>query len=468
MPDSFYVGGGVAESVASPVANALFLVAFVFILLLPRKYVIVPVLLAVFLIPSGEVHVIAGFHLMPLRVIALFGWVRLAGVKIFSSEKPFRGRLNIIDKAFLGYALAHALALILLWRTMAAVNNQFGFLWSVLGMYFLLRYLIQDQTDIYIAIKVFALIAFINALDMVHEKYGDVNLFGVLIGGVDPVPLFRDGAIRSQGSFGHPILAGSYAATVLPLFLLLWKNHKTSILAVAGILASAAMVYTCASSTPALAVGAGVLALFFWPLRKQMRIVRWGIVAFLVVAQIFMHAPVWFLIAHMDVIGASSGWHRAELVDVFIRHFTDWCFFGTKDNGNWGFEMFDVSNNYVSVGESGGFLAFWFFIAVIARSFGRLGKARKAVEGDRKQEWVMWLLGAAVFANVIAFFGITYWDQTEVCWYALLAMISAVTGPILLGNLVQDPQTSGELTNPRVMDQAGSFPDPVVSRVVRS
>jgi hypothetical protein len=30
-----------------------------------------------------------------------------------------------------------------------------------------------------------------------------------------------------------------------------------------------------------------------------------------------------------------------------------------------------------------------------------------------------------MFANVVAFFGISYFDQTIVAWYALLAMISA-------------------------------------------
>jgi hypothetical protein len=32
-------------------------------------------------------------------------------------------------------------------------------------------------------------------------------------------------------------------------------------------------------------------------------------------------------------------------------------------------------------------------------------------------------MGAALFANVVAFFGISYFDQTMVAWYGLLAMI---------------------------------------------
>lgn len=81
---------------------------------------------------------------------------------------------------------------------------------------------------------------------------------------------------------------------------------------------------------------------------------------------------------------------------------------------------------YVSKGESGGLISLVFFIAIIARSFGRIGKARKSVQG-RKREWFMWLLGAALYANVMAFFGVSYWDQTVAAWFVLLAMISTAT-----------------------------------------
>jgi hypothetical protein len=158
-----------------------------------------------------------------------------------------------------------------------------------------------------------------------------------------------------------------------------------------------------------------------------MRNLRWGIVGFLVAAQMVMKAPVWFLIAHMDVVGASSGYHRAELVDVFIKHFFDWWLVGTKDSGTWGWEMFDTSNQYVSRGESGGILGLVFFIAIISRAFARIGIARKDAV-DRRAQWRLWCLGAALFAHVVGFFGISYWDQTEIAWYAVLAVISASTG----------------------------------------
>jgi len=143
-----------------------------------------------------------------------------------------------------------------------------------------------------------------------------------------------------------------------------------------------------------------------------------------------MKAPVWFVIAHIDLTGGSSGYHRAELIDQFIRHFSDWWLIGTKDAGTWGWDLWDTQNQYVEVGESGGLAAFTLFIAMIFLCYKRIGRARKALEGRKREEWLLWFLGAALFANLAAFFGVNYFDQSKVNWFLLLAMISAATAKI--------------------------------------
>ncbi len=182
------------------------------------------------------------------------------------------------------------------------------------------------------------------------------------------------------------------------------------------------------SSTPVLAWVAGVGALFLWPIRSSMRLVRWGIVFTLAILAIVMKAPVWFIVAHVNVIGGSGGYDRAMLIDVFIRHFKDWWLIGTNQNGNWGYDMWDLSNQFVAEGESGGLLTFVCFIALISRSFSRLGMMRKLV--DRKQEWLLWSLGSVMLAHIFAYFGVAYWDQTQMWWFAFLAMISAATAAL--------------------------------------
>jgi hypothetical protein len=80
---------------------------------------------------------------------------------------------------------------------------------------------------------------------------------------------------------------------------------------------------------------------------------------------------------------------------------------------------------------------------MISVCFSRIGKARKAVEGDRDKEWYFWFLGAALFSHVVGFFGISYFDQTRMTWFALLVMIVAATVPVLATNEKTELQTDG-------------------------
>jgi len=65
------------------------------------------------------------------------------------------------------------------------------------------------------------------------------------------------------------------------------------------------------------------------------------------------------------------------------------------------------------------------------------------VEGDRAKEWYFWLLGAALFSHAVAFFGISYFDQTRMAWFALLVVIVAATAPVLAKSEKTELQPSG-------------------------
>jgi hypothetical protein len=115
------------------------------------------------------------------------------------------------------------------------------------------------------------------------------------------------------------------------------------------------------------------------------------------------------------------------LVDGCIRHFSDWWLIGVKDYDTWGWDMWDLCNQYVAYAFTGGLATLIFFILIISRSFGKIGVARRAAAGLKPQEWMLWCLGAALLAHVVGYFGIGYFDQMQFSWYALLAMISAAT-----------------------------------------
>src|SRR5260370_29965734 len=113
------------------------------------------------------------------------------------------------------------------------------------------------------------------------------------------------------------------------------------------------------------------------------------------------------------------------LVDQSIRHFGDWWVFGVKETASWGWDMWVLANQYVAVADMSGLVPLILFVATLVFGFKYLGRARKASEGERCQELFIWSLSAALFANCVAFFGISYFDQTMVSWYLLLAMIWA-------------------------------------------
>jgi hypothetical protein len=259
---------------------------------------------------------------------------------------------------------------------------------------------------------------------MINEHLANQNVFGIF-GGVRSIPEVRDGLIRASGVFQHSILAGCFGATLLPLFLAVWPNRKDRKVVLVGIVSSAIIVVTANGSTASLAFCTGIVALCLWPIRKHMQFVRWGLVLVLIALHFVMHGPVWSLIEKVDLTGSSSSYHRYILVDNCIRHFSDWWFLGVKNYQTWGFDMWDLSNQYVAYAFTGGLVTLFFFVAIIVRSFAGVGAARKRAAGHRGKEWFFWCLGAAVFAHVVAYFGIGYFDQTEFAWFALLAIICA-------------------------------------------
>ena len=89
--------------------------------------------------------------------------------------------------------------------------------------------------------------------------------------------------------------------------------------------------------------------------------------------------------------------------------------------------MWDTCNEFVDLAVKGGLVTLVCYIAILSRSFGAIGTARKRVNGNRAQEWLLWCLGADLFANVVSFFGINYMSQLLISLFALLACISVAT-----------------------------------------
>ncbi len=418
-PENIRFGGGSPVTVLHPLVAVAMALAIVLILCLPRKYVIVPAFLAFFLIPKGQVIVAAGLHFNVYRIIILAGLARWAASRRSST---LAGGFNFMDRVVTLWAVSYLIIFSFQWMNTQALIKSTGDCLDALGGYFVVRFLIQDREDVRRTIKVLAIVAIVNAVCMLNEQRTGENIFRFLGGMLGEA--VRDGKIRSQGSFELFITAGAFGATLLPLLVWLWSDGKSKMISFLGIAGATVMSLTCYASTTMIAYAAGIVGLCLWPIRKQMRLVRWGIVASLVGLHLVMHGPVWSLLEHIDLTGSSSSYHRYMLIDNFIRHFGDWWLLGTRDNGAWGRDMWDTCNQYVAYGLSGGLLTFILFISIITKGFASLGTARKIAKGNRSEERFLWCLGATLFSHVVAFFGIGYFDQVQFAWFALLAIIS--------------------------------------------
>jgi hypothetical protein len=328
MHEHLRFGGGVSGTVLHPAVLVVVLLAGVLMCVWPRRKAIIPFLAAAILIPMDQVLLIGPAHFPMLRLLILFGIIRIVKEMVYSKARLFSGGMNKIDWAVILSSVFIALNGILLFQDSKAAINQLGSLYTVFGVYFLLRFLIQNDEDVWRAIQTLAWVAAIVAVIMTYEQATGHNPYAML-GGAQAANYaslaVRDDRFRAQGPFGHSILAGTFGAILMPLFVALWwKGRRYRVMAVMGIVSATVITVACNSSTPVLGYAAGVVALCLWPARRWMRAIRWGIAFTLVSLHLVMKAPVWHLISRIDITGGSSSWHRFMLVDQCIRHFGDW------------------------------------------------------------------------------------------------------------------------------------------------
>ncbi len=421
--DSLYVFRSAYHGVSTihPLALLLLIACGLTMLAVQRKYVVLPMLLlACFVAPAQRV-VVLGFDFDMLRILVLLGWFRLI-VRQETNDFVWKP----IDKVMVAWALSGALAFILLRGTSDAVINRLGASYDSLGMYFLFRCLVRDMEDVKQIVVWLVYLSIPVALFLYIEKQTGRNIFSVF-GGVPEITGMREGKLRAQGAFAHSIIAGSFWVVQLPLFIALWWQEGKKHLVPLAVTASLFIVYASASSTPAAGVFFVVLGGGFYLLRQQMQAVRWGLLLGLVGLHLVMKAPVWHLIARVDLVGGSTGYHRFMLIDQTIHRFSEWWLLGTRSTAHWGHYLFDTANMYVGQAVGGGIVTLLLFVAVIALAFQGIGSLLASSEENIPEYILAWALGVALFTHCMLFIGVAYFGQITLVWSLLLAVIGSLT-----------------------------------------
>jgi hypothetical protein len=374
----------------------------------------------------GQGIEIGPFHFYVIRILITFGVLRV----ILRGERIVGG-LQSLDRMMVIWCVWAVLSSCFHNNFSAALINRLGMVYDALGLYFLLRIFIQNSENIMALFRIVLIVLAPIAIEMVLETITGKNEFSYL-GGVLAASEIREGKVRAQGPFAHSILAGTVGAVCLPLALLFWKRHRP--LALLGLMTTSAMVLASHSSGPIMTAVTVCFGLGLWKVRNHMRLIRWGVVVGIIVLNFAMKAPVYYLIARIDLTGSSTSWHRAALIESAFKHLGEWWLGGTDytrhwmpTGVNWSGDHTDITNYYIKMGVLGGLPLMLLFVGVLASGFATLGRALRLNEGEPvEKRFLLWTLGAILFGHAATMISVSYFDQSVVFLYLVLAGIGSV------------------------------------------
>lgn len=412
------------QTLVQPAGLAVVIALGFAMILVPRRHALLPVIALVSFIPVAQRIVIAGFDFDFLRLMVLFGWARIL------LRREYVGfRFKTIDWWQFAVVGIGTFVFIAQRGDSASVVFRLGYAFDAIGMYFLFRMLLRGWADVDRVVRAFIVLSIPVAVVFFIEWSTRRNMFSIF-GGVPAVTAVRDGRLRCQGAFGHPIIAGCFWATALPLFAARWVTApRERWLTGAGMAAAVFIVFTTSSSTPAMAVIFTALGLAMFAVRGWMRVFRWGALATLVLLQLLMQGPVWSLIAKINIISGSTGWHRYNLIDQAINRIGEWWLLGTQSTADWGAygQLRDVTNQYVFEAVTGGIWTLLAFAGLLFVAFRGVSAALRGNRGKPKAEWVAWCVGVTLFVHVMNFIALTYFAQMVTSWLLTLAIVGAIT-----------------------------------------
>ena len=420
-------------------AIAILLALTAMIFMLPRQWAPLPLLAGACFMTLGSGIELGPFHLMSIRLLVVAGMFRA----IVRGER-LTGGVNVLDQLMMVWAAWALLSSVFHDNISGVLVNRLGLVFNACGIYFLLRVFCRSLVDVVMLCRLTAILLVPLAIELLVEMVTGYNPFSVF-GGVSETPEIRQGRIRAQGPFAHSILAGTVGAVCLPLMACLWQRHRKT--AITGMAACLTIVFASASSGPIMTAVAAIGGLLMWKWRDQMRFFRWIALLGYVGLDIVMNAPAYYIIAHIDLTGSSTSWHRAALIEAALAHLSEWWFAGTDVTRHWmpygvvwNENHIDITNYYLRMGVDGGLPLMLLFMAKLAIGFHLVGRALKQFpKVSFQSRFMTWALGASLFAHSAACISVSYFDQSVVFIYLTLAAISSAwSGMATVSNRVSD------------------------------
>jgi hypothetical protein len=408
-------------------STGFFLINAALILLLPRRWVLLPVLVVACYMTRGQGILIGPFHFTIIRLMVPVGIIRM----LVRGDRLNR-QLNGLDGLMAAWAAWLLTSSLFREDSSAALVYRLGLVYDVCGFYLLISVYCQSRDELLHLCKIVAIVLIPVSIEMLYEKFSAYNIFSKL-GGVSEIPYIREGRVRAQGPFGHAILAGVVGAVCLPISIALWNiNRKIS---VAGSAACLLMVYASTSSGPVMSALAGIFALWVWRIRQKAKMIIWAMVLGYIALDLVMKDPAYFIMARIDITGGSTGWHRARLIQSALEHFSEWWLAGTDftrhwmaSGVSWSQDHTDITNHYIQMGVWGGLPAMILFMLKVWKGFSYAAKTiRHYTESNSSNPtaFVVWSLGASLFVHSVNCISVSYFDQSFIFLYLVLAAINS-------------------------------------------
>lgn len=412
-PDSqpFWLEEYMGTTWIHPAALAMLGIAVVLMFTLPRTYVLWPVIFVGCFVAPAQRIVVLDMDWTILRLTLLAAIARALLLIVQDGRLP---RWHRLDTWLTFWILSGILIHIV--RDPSSIANRLGWGFDYVAAYLLVRVAVRTWRDVRSVFICFGIMSVPVAVAFINEQLTSYNVFG-LMGGVELITRVREGRLRCQGAFAHPILAGTYWAVALPLIAsLFWHRAlRLKLLATLGVVSALTIVVMCASSGPVASVIAALVGAALLSVRARFGYIRIATVAALVTLHFAMKAPVWHLVARIDIVGGSTGWHRFNLIDQCIRHTSDWFLLGAHSTAGWDPHqpVLDVTNQYVLEALRGGALTLFMFLGFTWCAFATIGRTARTLErtGRSLQAGVCWALGVAMFAQAISWLGVSYFGQ---------------------------------------------------------
>jgi len=381
----------------------------------PRKWILLPFVMAACIVPPDQRIIIFDLDFTTIRFCILFAILRLY---LFNEVR--RIKWNVFDKLFLTWFIVGAVVYVIQWHNVRAVILKSGVLYDALGLYWIFRMSIVSWDDIHRVVKMFAIFAIISAPLIIYERVTHNNPFAYL-GHVKGA--FHGGRFRCEGPFAHFIMMGLFWASVVPVFVSYFAAGRSkSLYALASVCALICVILS-ASSTPLMAVVAIVFFGALWKYRSYGRTIALGIGAMIFALHIVMEAPVWHLICRVNIFSGSTGWHRYNLFNQFVKNIGEWFLLGCRDVEHWGIFQGDVTNQYVLEGVRGGALTLVVFVIMVVQAV-RITGICSIVSRSRETRILCWGFCVSILGHCVSFWGVSYFGQIMMLLYFTLVIVS--------------------------------------------